>query len=378
MQDMQPSSSVNWARVQRLVWYCVFFITLTVLGAVLYRALLLSLSLSLFLSYLLAPLVDWITERHHARRPWVVSLLIVTLLSLVAVLVASLLPEIYGQFLGILKLMPKALEFLIERVEPLKHMAVASGFIGLEEIDRAVAQFNPVRQVTGQIQGAMETLWSSTPTLLGGVINFGLVPVLMFFILNDLPKLQAALTDMTPPDLRVSMRQFVERIDRTLRSVLKGQVMVALTLAVLYMAGLSAIQLKSGLAIGAIAGICRIVPYLDVMVGISLSLIVIITQTSGFGQLVGVLVVFLVVQVMDGMIITPRIIGERAGLHPGVVIGSVIAFGDWFGFVGILIAVPVVAILKVLVQISFPYYRLTPFYAAAPEAQPGNSEPGQT
>lgn len=345
-----------------------------VLGAVLYRALLLSLSLSLFLSYLLAPLVDWVTERHPTRRHWVVALLILALLSLVAVLLASLLPEIYAQFIGILKLLPKALEFLIERFEPLKRMIVANGFMGLEEVDRAVAQFNPVRQVTGQIQGAMETLWSSTPLLLSSVVNFGLVPVLMFFILNDLPKLQASLKDLTPPDLRASVHHIIDRIDQTLRSVLKGQLMVALTLAVLYMAGLSAIQLKSGLAIGAIAGLCRVVPYLDVMVGISLSLIVIITQTSGFGQLIGVLIVFLVVQVVDGMIITPRIIGERAGLHPGVVIGSVIAFGDWFGFVGILIAVPVVAILKVLAQISFPYYRLTAFYAGATERRVREAE----
>ncbi len=352
----------DWQTIRRLVAFSGFLALGFTFGAIVYQALMLSLSVSLFLTYLLAPLVDRLSSRRPELRAYFCLAIIMMLIALLIVVIAAVVPQIYTQLLEISKVFPRAVEYMMGRFEPLRNLILSTGFVESETIDRALGELNIVNQLATQTRGFVEKLWESTPSLFGWVINFALVPVLLFFLLNDLPRLRSGAQLVTPPDLRKPMTEFRDKIDGTLRSVLKGQLLVALTLACLYMFGLSATGISGGLAIGAIAGICRIVPYLDVVVGMFLSLVVIITQHGGVGELIAVCGVFLVVQVLDGMFITPRIIGERAGLHPGVVIASVIAFGDWFGFVGILIAVPVVAIIKVVLQASLPYYRLSHFY----------------
>ena len=116
------------------------------------------------------------------------------------------------------------------------------------------------------------------------------------------------------------------------------------------------------ISIAIVAGICRVVPYLDVVVGGLLSLIVILSNFENYGQVIGIVAVFGVVQAADGMFITPRIIGERVGIHPIVVILSVLALGDWFGFWGVLLAIPAVAVGKILAGALLPYYKRSHVY----------------
>ena len=142
---------------------------------------------------------------------------------------------------------------------------------------------------------------------------------------------------------------------------------VAAILAVLYVVGLSFIGLPQAVAIGVVAGICRMIPYLDVVVGGGLSLIVLLADFQGATQLLSVAIVFLVVQAIDGLLITPRVVGERVGLHPMVVITSVLAFANWFGFWGVLVALPVVAIVKALLVTARPFYLASQLYDPALE-----------
>ena len=152
---------------------------------------------------------------------------------------------------------------------------------------------------------------------------------------------------------------FIGRVSDALRDAIKGQAIVAGILAVLYVAGLSMIGLQGAVAIGLLSGICRLIPYLDVIIGGSLSLIVVLSDFQGAGQLLAVAGVFLIVQSLDGMLITPRIIGEKVGLHPIIVIVSIIAFGESFGFWGVILAIPGIAVAKVV------WYSAKPFYFAS-------------
>ena len=145
--------------------------------------------------------------------------------------------------------------------------------------------------------------------------------------------------------------------------------MVAGILAVLYILGFSIIGLQGAFAIGLIAGACRIINYLDVIVGGTLSLMVILSDFQGIGQLLAVAGVFLVVQSVDGMFITPRVIGDRVGLHPVLVIVSILSFGDLFGFWGVLLAIPVLAVAKVL------WFSTKPFYLASRPYMGNSSAP---
>lgn len=364
---------IDWRRSKRFIYFTMAFVLVTFFIGFFYQSLLVSLAISLLFTYLLAPFVDWAERRLPGHRPLLVAAMILGSLITIGFVGGFLVPVLYRQVLEIVKLLPKALEFMALKSEPLKAIIAESGLIDLASIDSLFAQFTLNGKLSEQLSNVVQKLWDSTPGLLGSVINFALVPMLLFFLLNDLPKLRVCLQSMVPMDLRDIVFFCRRRVDQTLKSVLKGQVMVATVVGLLYMIGFSIIDLPSGLAIGALAGVCRIVPYLDVLVGISLSVIVIITQNLGLGAVVAVAFVFLIVQSLDGMLITPQIVGDRAGLHPGVVIGSVIAFGDWFGFFGVLIAVPCVAIIVVMMQTMLPYYRSSPAFLGG--RQPRSSQP---
>lgn len=374
-EDGEPSSlqPVLQGRGRGFTFLLILFLIVALIGFV-YQSLMVSLALSLFFTYLLAPLVRSLESRTHLGRMSSASLVLAALLAFLTVIVALLLPVIYREMMGLLRLLPQAFDYASGLVEPLKLYVVRRGWIELSTIEEVVREFSLFSQFTDQAQSALEKLWAATPTLLGGVLNVLLVPLLTFFLLTDLEVISGALRRLTPPDLRTSMNALRERVDRTLRSVLKGQVIVAFTLGVLYMIGFSLVGLQSALAIGAIAGVCRIVPYMDVVVGGLLSLVVIVTGTGGFAQAIGVLIVFVFVQSLDGMLITPRVVGERAGLHPGVVIASVLAFGDWFGVFGVLIAIPLVAIAVVVSrEVAGAYFQSRFFLEGSgrPDDSPG-------
>ncbi len=150
-------------------------------------------------------------------------------------------------------------------------------------------------------------------------------------------------------------------VDHTLRNVIKGQITVAGILTLMYVIGFGLVNIlfgfPSAIAIAIVAGVCRIVPYLDIFVGLVLSGIVITSNFQNWGQVIGVVGVIAVVQLIDGMYITPRVVGERVGLHPLIVILSVLAFADWFGFWGVLLAIPTVAVAKIVFMSLMPLYR---------------------
>jgi predicted PurR-regulated permease PerM len=221
-------------------------------------------------------------------------------------------------------------------------------------------------RLSAQLQAGLTGLWHTGTSLVGGVANLVMIPVFTFFMMLDFPRFRGTLSRLTPADLRAPARAVLARVDQTLRSVLQGQITVAAILAVLYVVGFSLIGLQSAIAIGVVAGICRVIPYLDVLVGGSLSLIVILSQFEGFSQVLLVVLVIGVVQGIDGALITPRVIGNRVGLHPLVVIASVLAFGDWFGFWGVLLAIPIVATFNALLAAALPYYLASRAYTDRP------------
>ena len=360
--DQQQPAPVDWVRIKRLFAFNACAVLILIACGYFFRSLLAALFISLFLSYLTAPVVAFLQRKVRLPRVYLVLFMLVTLLSVIGAAMTLLVPVVYRQSIGILAQIPRAVDYISQRVDPVKRYLADSGFVAIERVDAFFKDFDFWENVARQTRTAVQGLLQTTPDVLSGMLNTVLIPVLVFFMLADLPLVKRMAASIVPEDLKEPMQGLQHKLDVTLKTVLKGQVIVAGILAVLYMAGLSLIQLETGLAIGLIAGVCRIIPYLDVIVGISLSLVIVITTGAGFTKLLMVGVVFMVVQVVDGMFITPRVIGERAGLHPGVVIVSVIAFGDKFGFWGVLMAIPVVAIIRVLLQSGVPIYRASPLY----------------
>lgn len=357
------ANRVNWLRFRRFFYFCLGGFGLALAVGTFFQSILFAIAFSCALAYLVRTPFTLFCRYVPGPRS-LKALIVVILLIIVFILVSSyLIPLVYSQVVEIISRVPRALEYLGSLIEPIKERIVGYGLTDLKTLDDLLGDVNILEPTLAQVEQALRNLMTSTTSIIRVALNLGLVPVFTFFLLAGFPRLWSLMSRIVPPDLHIPMRRLLKRIDHNLMSAIQGQVLVALILMVFYMVGFSLASLRYAIAIGAIAGMCRVVPYLDVIVGSILSLVVIITfQFQGLEQLLGVGLVFVVVQLIDATIITPRIIGDSTGLHPGLVIAGVIACGDWLGFVGVILAVPIMATAKSVVEYVWPYYLKSPYY----------------
>ena len=328
----------------------------------LYQAVLLPFALAALLYFLLSSPVDYLSQYRVPRNLVIITIICVVLLVVVFVSI-YFLPIFYSQMLNVLQSIPNALLRIRAHWIPVfKEHILALDFIDAAQLDVWLAELNIIPQVTAGIRQTLKGIWMSTPGLFNTVVNIVLVPVIAFFLLSEKGSLRQKVKNVIPRDLLPHINTALVNISSTLRSVLKGQAIVAAILALLYIIGLSLVGLKAALAIGLVAGICRIVPYFDLIVGGLLSALVIISDFSGWGQVLGVVGVFVAVQAIDGAFITPRIMGDKAGLHPLLVILSVLSFGQLFGFWGVLFAIPIIAVVRVIITQIIPLYQKSKLY----------------
>lgn len=364
---MIDQEQFHWPLFRRFLQLCSALFLVLLMLCYLYKSIMLGLVCSAVIAYIFMPPVNYLCERLPVRRKTLVGILILMVVTVLGFAAILGIPFIYQELLNIVKMIPEAMSYGERLAQPLIEWLRHSKLVPEEAIEAGIRKLDLLQNMNvGMAGDTLHQLFTRTPKVLELAFNLAMVPLLTYMMLAEKDDLRSLIKIWTPSDLHALIRIFLARIDQVLRAVVKGQFLVALVLSALYMAGFSLIELPSGIAIGAIAGICRVVPYLDVMVGLCLSIIVILTQGSGLAVFLGVLVVVAVVQSLDGMIITPRIIGDRAGLHPIVVIASVFCFGSWFGLLGVLLAVPVVAGAVVALQICRPYLQNSPFYRQPP------------
>ena len=359
MNIILDPKDIDWRQARRfMIFFAVMILSAFILGS-LYRTLIVPLGVSLFLSFLLSPLVSRL-DSIRVPRSLVVSMILVVTLGLITIACFKVIPALYSEIADLIKLVPRAYEKFTKIWLPsIRTWTLELEFISAEEFDGFIRESRTLGHLPEKINQALSTLWATAPHLVGLIIHLVLIPLLTFFLLKDYERIKSRMRSLIPRDLEKPAMQFIGRVSDALRDAIKGQAIVAGILAVLYVAGLSMIGLQGAVAIGLLSGICRLIPYLDVIIGGSLSLIVVLSDFQGAGQLLAVAGVFLIVQSLDGMLITPRIIGEKVGLHPIIVIVSIIAFGESFGFWGVILAIPGIAVAKVV------WYSAKPFYFAS-------------
>lgn len=358
-----PEEKLAPRQMRRFINFNLAALTVAVLIGAIYFSLLVPILVSCFFTYLLLPLVDGLEKR---RIPRLVAVLAIVLLfvGVAAIGVFKIVPVLYAQVVLLIQLIPTAVNTVTGSWLPHVEDFVAElGIMTTAEVHQLFSGVSVLSRLETQIQGGIAGLWKTGTSLAGGLLYLILIPTLTFFMLKDYKNIAQGLKSLVPLDLQAPTGRLVHRVNLTLRSVLKGQAIVAGILMVLYVIGLSIVGLTSSVAIGVVAGICRVIPYFDVIVGGILSTIVLLSDFGGWGHVLSVVLVFLIVQAIDGAFITPGVIGDRVGLHPIVVILTVIAFADWLGFWGILLAIPSAAIAKVLIEATIPYYRASRAYA---------------
>ena len=192
--------------------------------------------------------------------------------------------------------------------------------------------------------------------LAAAVLSLFLIPIITFYMLRDWDSFTSHLSALLPESQRETVLELARETDEVLGAFLRGQILVMLALATIYSIGLTLVGLKFAIAIGVVAGLVSFVPYLGFVFGIGLAGLTVILEPNPILNLVGVVATFTIAQLIEGSVLTPKLVGDRIGLHPVIVIFAVSAGGQLFGFFGILLALPAAAVLSVLIRFAYHRY----------------------
>lgn len=319
--------------------------------------------LGMLLGYLGDPLVDRL-ERHGCSRTWGVVLVFALFGVLMLAGLLVLLPMLGRQLVQLYHLAPQALDWL-----QLSALPWLQARLGLPErfweLDQLRATLSGQLGRTTDVLGALlSQATASGLALMAWVGNLLLVPVVSFYLMRDWDLLMTRLRALLPRRHEARVAMLVGECHEVLGAFLRGQLLVMLALAAIYAGGLMIVGLDLGLLIGVLAGLASIVPYMGFVVGIGAAVVATLFQSGlELYPLLGVLAVFTVGQLLEGMLLTPWLVGDRIGLHPVAVIFAVLAGGQLFGFAGVLLALPVAAVIRVLLRHVHERYTLSALYA---------------
>lgn len=300
------------------------------------------------LAYALNPVVNRLDALWRNKMPRVMAVLLVELLFIVALLAVLLL--IVPILTRHLPLMREQIPVLFDHLSAWLKPVLAQLGVKLS-LDFAHIRDFVLKYLNTNTEDAVGSVLSSVK--LGGSValavigNVVLIPVALFYLLMDWDRFVARFQAFVPPRMRHAFDSFIQEADAVLGQYLRGQLLVMLALAGFYSVGLALFGLDVAWPIGIFTGLAVFVPYLGFGLGLVLALLSGLLQFASIKALVMVVVVYGLGQVVESFFLTPRLVGERIGLHPLAVIFALLAFGQLFGFVGVLIALPASAVLLV-------------------------------
>ncbi|MEO0997081.1 MAG: AI-2E family transporter, partial [Pseudomonadota bacterium] len=300
------------------------------------------------------PLADRLQTLKLPRAVAVICVFVLTF-ALLGALVLLVFPLAQAQAGALLEALPRYITYVEDNWLPF-----LSDYMSLDDAGDDVGLASFIERY-GSMAGewgtkVLASLGRSGGAVIAALVSLFLVPILTFYLLRDWDDIMRRVADLIPPSRRETILSLARETDDVLGAFLRGQLLVMLGLATMYTAGLTLIGLPYAIAIGVVAGIVSFVPYLGLFFGIALAGLTALNEPGGLLLLAGVVVVFVVGQMIEGSFLTPKLVGDRIGLHPVIVIFAVMAFGQLFGFFGVLLALPAAAVLSVLVRFAYRNY----------------------
>jgi predicted PurR-regulated permease PerM len=204
--------------------------------------------------------------------------------------------------------------------------------------------------------------------------NLVLIPVVAFYLLRDWDKMVATIDRMLPRSIEPTIAYLARESDKVLGAFVRGQLLVMLALGIFYAGALSLVGLSVGLLIGIVAGVLSFVPYLGFIVGFGGAVIAVLVQYGDVTHLLIVCGVFVVGQLLEGYVLVPKLVGGKIGLHPVAVIFAVLAGGELFGFLGVLLALPAASVIMVLLRYLIERYQQSELYTEEGAEDPAIAE----
>lgn len=333
------------------------------------------------LAYVCAPAVDRLGRR--MPRAAATALVMLGLVLIVASMVLMLIPVLVSQWKNLVERLPAMLDALATVVPDFEArfgIDIPDSGVLLERLKALVASGGgKIATTAGTFAGKT---FGGVMGAVGAFVNFGLLmPMLAFYILQNYHDIWPHVRSWVPPRHADRAENIKCEIDASLAGFVRGQLTVALVVGSIFAVGLTIVGIEGGIVIGLINGLMNMIPLVGAIFGISLSLLLAILKFDGWMPIIGVLIVYGIEAVLENTLITPRIIGSKVGLPPLAVLISVLGFGELFGFVGTLLAVPAAAVAKVILAHARSSYVASEGYTAddsvalAPAAPPAASAP---
>ena len=338
------------------------------------QPILLPFVLAALIAYLGDPLVDRL-ERYHLNRTLGVIVVFVLMSAVIVGSILFLVPLILDQLDALIRKIPQLYHWATQVLAPWAQQRFGLPAGTLPQWDWS-GQLADNWQSLGKIMAQTgKKLTSSGAAIMMGLASLALVPVVAFYLLRDWDILMAKLLRMIPMAWQERTSIIVGEADEVVSAFIRGQFIVMCALGIIYGTGLWLIGVQLALLLGLIAGLASLVPYLGFIVGIVASLFAAWFQFHDWSVLMWVVLVFGVGQALESMVLTPVLVGDRIGLHPVAVIFALMAGGQMAGFIGIVVALPVAAVIAVFARHGVDHYRASDVYwREGDEERRGNSE----
>ena len=349
-----------WVRNLIIFLIVAFFITLVLLM----RQVLAPLFIALTIAYVGDPLVDRL-EKLKIPRTWGIVILIGVMCLVLFGISAYLVPKLAGQVRSLAEKLPTYWETAEKKWEEvmIDQDSAIKGFLDnhAEEVETFKQDAaNWLKTHAGTLLKSFGTAitasFKSIGAFFANLLGLVIIPVLAFYLLRDFDIMNAKIAALIPIKRRSFVISLFREIDAALGNFIKGQLLVALILSIIYSIGLKIAGCPAFLLIGVLAGFANLIPYLGLILGLVPAVLLTYLSGNPTWQILTAGLTFVVGQMLEGMVITPKVVGETVGLHPVMVLVSLTVAGTYFGFLGMILALPACAVLMVLLRRAYIFY----------------------
>lgn len=343
-----------------LSWLALLSVGLVLLWVL--QPVLLPFVASAAIAYLFDPAVQRL-ERWRMSRAIATTVVICLFFLVLSGAIALLAPILQRQLTGLIQRLIELVQELLVHVRP--YLEEAAGQAGMPQVKELGGASDIAGKVIGWAGGMLAGLWSGGLALVNLISLVFITPIVAWYLLRDWPRIIAYVDALLPVDHAETIRAQFRLIDQRLAGFLRGQALVCLLLAIFYAVSLTLAGLKYSLILGLLSGVLTFIPYVGAAVGLVASLAVAFFQFDDWTRIAIVAGVFLLGQFLEGNFFTPKLVGDRVGLHPVWLIFALLAGGALFGFFGMLLAVPVAAAAGVLLRFALDRYLNSSLHRAA-------------
>jgi predicted PurR-regulated permease PerM len=319
--------------------------------------------LAFTIAYVLDPVVDRF-ERWKFPRPAGIAVVLGGTLAAITLFLVLAVPGIARDIATVAEDLPRQAMALLGKLEPwLTRHGVKVPQSATEWIERFGASASTVTgSLVSSASGVLGFVIGGTFSLIGSAMAALIVPVFAVYLLNDFDRITAAIRSLLPLRWREPVTSYAREVDAVLSHFMRGQLTVMGILAVLYSAAYAIIGVRLAIPIGIVAGLLNFIPYLGSAFALVAGLLMCLLGGGGLAQCLAVVLAYALIQTLEGFVLTPRIVGKTVGLSEAWVLFALFLGGEIFGFLGVLLAIPVTAVAKIFVARAVTHYRRTDLY----------------